>query len=141
MRSGQLISMRSSEEKPESKTPHCGRLSASNRTVWSVCRRFYLPVASTLTGFVYNMSSGSGAMSRWSFEELNKAASLVAEIDAMHVPRVQRRRSNVIDLSLRAAIPLLEGLGGGIRAVLVRQLLRELGLDEHRHAAWRLEHK
>lgn len=36
---------------------------------------------------------------------------------------------------------LREGLAGSTRALLVRQLLRALGFDEHRHLQWRMEHK
>jgi hypothetical protein len=80
-------------------------------------------------------------MPDWSPEELYKAACINAAIDECPMPRRQRRRTPVLVLSLREALPLLEGLGGGTRAVLVRQLLQALGFDEHNHVEWRLEHK
>jgi hypothetical protein len=80
-------------------------------------------------------------MPDWSREELNKAARINATIDECRAPRRQRRCVPVLVLSLREALPLFEGLGGGTRAVLVRQLLRALGFDEHNHVEWRLEHK
>src|SRR5579872_1337615 len=80
-------------------------------------------------------------MPRWSIEELKKAAEVIHSIERRRVARRQRRCAPLIDLSLRAALPLLNGLGGGTRAVLVRQFLRALALDEHTHVNWRLEHK
>ncbi|MGC9949062.1 MAG: hypothetical protein ABSF64_22060 [Bryobacteraceae bacterium] len=80
------------------------------------------------------------SMPRWSLEELRKAAGIAAAIEGCRAPR-RRRAVAQVDLSLRAAIPLLDGLGGGTRAVLVRQLLRALGFDERSHLEWRLEHK
>src|SRR5579859_7933056 len=80
-------------------------------------------------------------MPRWSTEELEKAAGVIRAITGSRAARRQRKYSPVIDLSLRAALPLLNGLGGGTRAVLVRQFLQALGLDEHSHVDWRMEHK
>jgi hypothetical protein len=80
-------------------------------------------------------------MPRWSLEEMRKAACITGAIDGCAAPRRQRGAASPLDLSLRAALPLLDGLGGGTRAVLVRQFLRALGFDERSHLEWRLEHK
>ena len=80
-------------------------------------------------------------MPGWSIEELRKAAVISRAIDGCRAPRRKRRIVSPLDLSLRAAVPLFDGLGGGTRAVLVRQFLRDLGFDECSHLEWRLEHK
>lgn len=57
------------------------------------------------------------------------------------MPRRYARPVGGIDLRLSEGLPLLEGLAGSTRALIVRQLFRDLGFDEHRHPRWRLEHK
>ncbi|HEX3682078.1 MAG TPA: hypothetical protein VHU83_05995 [Bryobacteraceae bacterium] len=73
--------------------------------------------------------------------ELSRIAPVTASIAASTLPRRRARLTSDLTLSLSQAIPLLEGLGGETRAVLVRQLLGSLGFDERRHLPWRLEHK
>src|SRR5436190_6036393 len=80
-------------------------------------------------------------MPTWLPSEVQQIAGLTAAIDGCSVPRHRRPLTAPLDLSLSAAIPLLEGLGAGTRAVLVRQLLQGLGFDERRFLPWRLEHK
>lgn len=80
-------------------------------------------------------------MLRWIPSELNRIAPVTASIAACKLPRCRPRLTSDLTLSLSEALPLLTGLGGETRAVLVRQLLRSLGFDEHRHLSWRLEHK
>ena len=77
----------------------------------------------------------------WLHTELQQIAAVTVAIDRCAVSRRRRPRGAPLELSLSAAIPLLDGLGAGTRAVLVRQLLRELGFDERRFLPWRLEHK
>jgi hypothetical protein len=67
-------------------------------------------------------------------------ASLIHEIDGFSGPRRAELPSK-IELSLSAAIPLLEGLAMTSRGLPTRQLMHVCGFDEHRLAQWRLEHK
>jgi hypothetical protein len=80
-------------------------------------------------------------MPQWSPQELQKVASIRAAVDGAPSPRRVRRAATDLELSLRSAEPLLQGLAGSTRALLVRQLLQALGFDEHSHVEWRLEHK
>jgi hypothetical protein len=80
-------------------------------------------------------------MASWLHTELRQINEVTAAIDRCAGPRRRLPLSGPLELSLSAAIPLLEGLGAGTRAVLVRQLLRGLGFDERRFLPWRLEHK
>jgi hypothetical protein len=80
-------------------------------------------------------------MPSWSQTELRQIAGVKAAIDRCAVPRRRRPLTAPLHLSLSDAIPLLDGLGAGTRAVLVRQLLQGLGFDERRFLPWRLEHK
>lgn len=66
--------------------------------------------------------------------------ALIAQIAGCGLPR-RRAASAEIDLRLSSGIRLTEGLAGSTRALIVRQLLRGLGFDEHRHLQWRVEHK
>ena len=56
------------------------------------------------------------------------------------MPRRRPARAE-IDLRLSSGVRLIEGLAGSTRALPVRQVLRALGFDEHRHLQWRVEHK
>jgi hypothetical protein len=78
---------------------------------------------------------------RWIAEEICQIEALKNEITGCAVPRRRPRLTSRLDLRLSDGIRLLEGLGGGTRALLVRQLLRALGFDERRHFQWRVEHK
>jgi hypothetical protein len=80
-------------------------------------------------------------MLRWLASELRQIAPVVASIAACDVPRRRSPLTSNLTLCLSEAIPLLKGLGGGTRAVLVRQLLRSLAFDECRCLPWRLDHK
>jgi hypothetical protein len=80
-------------------------------------------------------------MHRWIPDELREAAATIASIDACELPRRRERLASPLTLALSRAIPLFDGLGGGTRALIVRQLLRALGFDERRYLPWRLEHK
>jgi hypothetical protein len=80
-------------------------------------------------------------MPLWSPAELRQVAAVTADIDRCPVPRRRRPLNAPLELSLSDAIPLLDGLGAGTRAVLVRQFLQGLGFDERRFLPWRLEHK
>ena len=80
-------------------------------------------------------------MLSWMPPELSRIVPVTASIAASSLPRRRARLTSDLTLSLSEAIPLLEGLGGETRAVLVRQLLGSLGFDERRHLPWRLEHK
>jgi hypothetical protein len=80
-------------------------------------------------------------MPRWLQAELQQIALVTTAVDRCAVPRRRRRLTAPLELSLSAAIPLLDGLGAGTRAVLVRQFLQGLGFDERRFLPWRLEHK
>jgi hypothetical protein len=80
-------------------------------------------------------------MLSWVPHELTQVAPITASIGACNLPRRRSPLRSDLSLSLSEAIPLLEGLGGGTRAVLVRQLLRSLGFDERRFLPWRLDHK
>jgi hypothetical protein len=80
-------------------------------------------------------------MPQWLEEEIRQADSLVQGIRDCTLPRRREPLASSPDLSLSAALPLIEGLAGSTRALLVRQLLRALGFDEHRHLQWRVEHK
>jgi hypothetical protein len=77
----------------------------------------------------------------WTQEELRQIDTLTAEIGSCRLPRRRRPLSSRLDLRLSEGLCLREGLAGSTRALLVRQLLRALGFDEHRHLQWRMEHK
>jgi hypothetical protein len=78
---------------------------------------------------------------QWISEELSQIEALAAEIADCPRPRLRTPLSRRLDLKLSDARPLVEGLGGNTRALLVRQLLRALGFDEEHHLRWRIEHK
>lgn len=80
-------------------------------------------------------------MPQWVSDEIRQIETLAAEIAGCHLPRRRAALTGPLDLRLSGALDLLEGLAGNSRALLVRQLLRGLGFDEHRHVQWRLEHK
>jgi hypothetical protein len=74
-------------------------------------------------------------------EELCQIDTLMTEIGSCRLPRRRSPLACRLDLRLSEALCLREGLAGSTRALLVRQLLRALGFDEHRHLQWRMEHK
>jgi hypothetical protein len=74
-------------------------------------------------------------------EELCQIDTLTAEIGSCRLPRRRSPLASRLDLRLSEGLCLREGLAGSTRALLVRQLLRALGFDEHRHLQWRVEHK
>jgi hypothetical protein len=78
---------------------------------------------------------------QWIPEELSQIEALGGEIAACPRPRLRTPLSRRLDLKLSDTRPLIEGLGGNTRALLVRQLLRALDFDEQHHLRWRLEHK
>ncbi|MGA2218856.1 MAG: hypothetical protein ABSG51_12260, partial [Terracidiphilus sp.] len=78
---------------------------------------------------------------QWAQEELRQIGELVAEIGNCRLPRRRSPLASGLNLRLSEALGLREGLAGSTRALLVRQLLRGLGFDEHRHLQWRMEHK
>lgn len=80
-------------------------------------------------------------MPQWLGEEICQADSLAQRISDCALPRRRKPLTSPPDLRLSAALPLIEGLAGSTRALLVRQLLRALGFDEYRHLQWRVEHK
>jgi hypothetical protein len=80
-------------------------------------------------------------MPKWSPQELQKVAGIRAAIDGSPTPRRMRRVGTDLELSLQSAAPLMHGLAGSTRALLVRQFLQVLGFDECSHMEWRLEHK
>ena len=73
--------------------------------------------------------------------ELCQIDTLTAEIGGCLLPRRRSPLASRLDLRLSEGLCLREGLAGSTRALLVRQLLRALGFDEHRHLRWRMEHK
>jgi hypothetical protein len=80
-------------------------------------------------------------MPDWVPDEVKQIAPLLREIDAFQGPRRRRINRDTLQLPLSQAIPLLQGLGGNTRALIIRQLCQLLEFDEHRHLQWRVEHK
>ncbi len=80
-------------------------------------------------------------MPQWDPEEVRQGDALAAEIAGCRLPRRRAALESAVELRLSEAVDLVDGLAGNSRALLVRQLLRVLGFDEHRHIRWRLEHK
>ncbi len=80
-------------------------------------------------------------MLRWIPEELSQIAPLISEIAACRLARERAPLGGRLELKVSEALPLIEGLAGNTRALLVRHLLRALGFDELRHLRWRVEHK
>ena len=77
----------------------------------------------------------------WSPEELQQTAPIRQEIEACTVPRRRPILTRNLELPLSGAIPLIKGLAGSSRALLIRQLFQVFDFDERRPALWRLEHK
>ena len=77
----------------------------------------------------------------WSAEELQQVAALKQEIEACAVRRRRRVLARDLELRLSGAVPLIKGLAGSSRALLIRQLFQVFDFDERRPALWRLEHK
>jgi ATP-grasp domain, R2K clade family 3 len=80
-------------------------------------------------------------MPSWVPAEIEQIAPLIREIENFPGPRRCTVPGPVLNLPLSEAIPLLDDLSAGSRALVVRQLCRLLEFDEHRHCQWRLEHK
>jgi hypothetical protein len=78
---------------------------------------------------------------QWTQEELRQIDELTAEIESSRLPRRRSPLASRLDLRLSEGLCLRDGLAGSTRALPVRQLLRALGFDEHRHLQWRMEHK
>jgi hypothetical protein len=78
---------------------------------------------------------------QWIQEEIRQIDTLAAEIGNCQLPRRRSPLASRLDLRLSEGLSLREGLAGSTRALLVRQLMRVLGFDEHRHLQWRMEHK
>src|SRR5580698_8643222 len=78
---------------------------------------------------------------QWIQEEIRQIDTLAAEIGNCPLPRRRSPLASRLDLRVSEGLCLREGLAGSTRALLVRQLLRALGFDEHRHLQWRMEHK
>src|SRR5262249_32599472 len=81
------------------------------------------------------------SLPQWIPEEVAQIKALAEGIANCRLPRRRAARQSRLDLRLSDGMGLLLGLAGSSRALLVRQLLRELGFDENRHVQWRLEHK
>jgi hypothetical protein len=77
----------------------------------------------------------------WAQEELDRVVTLRREIEACAVPRRRPALTKDLVLPLSEAVPLIEGLAGSSRALLIRQLFQVFGFNERRPALWRLEHK
>lgn len=80
-------------------------------------------------------------MPAWNPEEVRQIQPLAREIAGSGFPRSRIPLTAPLDLKLSHALDLIDGLAGSTRALPVRQLLRALGFDEHRHLQWRVEHK
>ena len=80
-------------------------------------------------------------MPQWNPEEIRQIEALTAEIAGYKLQRRRASGSGGIALKLSEGLTLADGLAGSTRALIVRQLLRALGFDEHRHLQWRMEHK
>ncbi len=77
----------------------------------------------------------------WDTEELSEVRSIAAEIECCPAQRRRKVKSQVIHLRLSDAERFSQGMRSTFRALIVRQLLDQLGFDEHRVFRWRLEHK
>ena len=110
----------------------------SDKFCGSRCGRFFhRPVSKRL-------SQGFNIMAtrmKWATEELHRVEPLRQEIEACIVPRRRPVLARNLELRLSDAIPLLKGLAGSSRALLIRQLFQVFNFDERRPALWRLEHK
>lgn len=80
-------------------------------------------------------------MPQWVTQETNQVAPVIREIEACSIARRRNFSEPVLRLAMSKALPLLDGLAGNNRALVIRQLLQIFGFDEHRHLRWRLEHK
>lgn len=80
-------------------------------------------------------------MPQWRSEEWAQVAPLIENIACCNGAPRRVRPGTPVTLRLSEALPLLEGMASTPRALMIRQLFRELGFDEHRPFQWRLEHK
>ena len=80
-------------------------------------------------------------MAGWISEEATQIRDTLRAIDSDPEPR--RRTSGGAPITIRYSDgeSLREGLISTRRAIVIRQLYRALGFDEHRPFRWRLEHK
>jgi len=77
----------------------------------------------------------------WSEIELERAARVIAEIDACVGPRRLTCRIPRVRIAVSEIAGLCDGIWGSFPVTFIRHLYRELGFDEHRVFRWRLEHK
>jgi len=78
-------------------------------------------------------------MSDWAAEEVQQATEIAREMEQQRVARRTIPEGPIITIELSEADSLKEGLAGD--CLLIRQLYRALGFDEHQSFKWRLEHK
>jgi hypothetical protein len=72
---------------------------------------------------------------------MDRVMTLRREIEVCPAPRRRPALTKDLVLPLSEAVPLINGLAGSSRALLIRQLFQVFGFDERRPALWRLEHK
>lgn len=77
----------------------------------------------------------------WSALERERAARIIAGIDAWRGPRRLTDGIGRIHLAVSEINGLCDGIWGSFPVTFIRHLYRELGFDEHRVFNWRLEHK
>ena len=80
-------------------------------------------------------------MGEWLQEETGQIAETIRAIDRCVIPRRKSALPRDVVLRMSDSEPFTKELSGGFGAVFVRQLVRQLGFDEHRQLQWRLEHK
>src|SRR5215470_8920394 len=80
-------------------------------------------------------------MPQWVSEELNQITEVIREMESYAGPRRRTLREPIVHVSVSKAIPLLQGLAGNRRALVIRQLFQIFGFDENQQSRWRLEHK
>ncbi len=77
----------------------------------------------------------------WSKLEQQRAAAIIARIDACETPRRLTASIRSVRLAVSEIDDLFHDIWGSFPVTFIRHLHRELGFDEHRVFTWRLEHK
>ena len=80
-------------------------------------------------------------MADWISEEADQIRETLRSIDSDPSPRRHLTGQSSVVIRFSDSEPLIEGLISTRRALVIRQLYRALGFDEHRPFRWRLEHK
>ncbi len=80
-------------------------------------------------------------MSEWVAAEREQVALLIEGIASCSGAPRRTRAGTPQMFRLSEALPLLEGMSSTQRALMIRQLCRNLGFDEHWPFQWRVEHK